>query len=116
MVTPTDEVIRTLTTKGHQSLLVPTGGTWNDTAYPASHPLRTRTTRETEAHVVTAADIDDCEFRMLEPSEIKRGMAFPAEYVMLGNRREQVKMAGNAVVPPAARDLVGAVAESLGVA
>lgn len=54
-------------------------------------------------------------FRMLEPSEIKRGMAFPAEYVMLGNRREQVKMAGNAVVPPAARDLVGAVAESLGV-
>ncbi|PZT94670.1 MAG: DNA methyltransferase, partial [Gordonia sp. (in: high G+C Gram-positive bacteria)] len=61
MVTPTDEVIRTLTTAGHQSLLVPTGGTWNDTAYPASHPMRTRTTRETEAHVVTAADIDDCE-------------------------------------------------------
>lgn len=115
MVTPTDEVIRTLTTKGHQSLLVPSGGTWNDTAYPSSEPLRTRTTRETEAHVVTAADIDECEFRMLEPSEIKRGMAFPADYVMLGNRREQVKMAGNAVVPPAARDLVSAVAESLGV-
>ena len=116
MVTPTSEVMRTVTTAGHQSLLVPSGGTWNDTAYPSSEPLRTRTTRETEAHVVTAADINDCEFRMLEPSEIKRGMAFPAEYVMLGNRREQVKMAGNAVVPPAARDLVGAVAESLGVA
>lgn len=116
MVTPTDEVIRTLTTAGHQSLLVPSGGTWNDTAYPSTEPLRTRTTRETEAHVITAADIDDCEFRMLEPSEIKRGMAFPADYVLLGNRREQVKMSGNAVVPPAARDLVSAVAESLGVA
>ncbi|GAB36278.1 DNA cytosine methyltransferase [Gordonia otitidis] len=115
MVTPTSEVMRTVTTAGHQSLLVPSGGTWNDTAYPSSEPLRTCTTRETEAHVVTAADINDCEFRMLEPSEIKRGMAFPAEYVMLGNRREQVKMAGNAVVPPAARDLVGAVADSLGV-
>lgn len=113
MVTPTSEVLRTLTTAGHQSLLVPTGGTWNDTAYPSTHPMRTRTTRETEAHVVTADDINECEFRMLEPSEIKRGMAFPAEYIMLGNRREQVKMAGNAVVPPAARDLVGAVAESL---
>ena len=115
MSTPTSEVARTFTTAGHQSLLVPTGGTWNDTTYPSSEPMRTRTTRETEAHVVTARDIDECEFRMLEPSEIKRGMAFPADYVMLGNRREQVKMAGNAVVPPAARDLVSAVAESLGV-
>lgn len=116
MVTPTSEVMRTLTTAGHQSLLVPTGGTWNDTAYPTSEPMRTRTTREAEAHVITAADIDECEFRMLEPREIKRGMAFPAEYIIRGNRREQVKQAGNAVVPPAARDLVGGVAESLGVA
>ncbi|MGX7698407.1 DNA cytosine methyltransferase [Gordonia polyisoprenivorans] len=85
-------------------------------AYPSTRPMRTRTTRETEAHVVTADDINECEFRMLEPSEIKRGMAFPAEYIMLGNRREQVKMGGNAVVPPAARDLVGAVVESLGAA
>lgn len=35
--------------------------------------------------------------------------------VVLGNRREQVRMAGNAVTPPAARDLVGVVAESLAV-
>ncbi len=31
------------------------------------------------------------------------------------SRREQVRQAGNAVTPPAARDLVGVVAESLGV-
>jgi DNA (cytosine-5)-methyltransferase 1 len=50
---------------------------------------------------------------MLEPDEVKRGMAFPADYAMLGTRREQVKMAGNAVTPPAARDLISTVAEAL---
>jgi DNA (cytosine-5)-methyltransferase 1 len=35
---------------------------------------------------------------------------------MLGNKREQVKQAGNAVTPPAARDLVAAVAEALSAA
>lgn len=57
--------------------------------------------------------VEDCEFRMLEPHEIKAGMAFPKEYIMLGNKREQVKMAGNAVTPPAARDLVACMAETL---
>ena len=40
-------------------------------------------------------------------------MAFPERYVMLGNRREQVRLAGNAVTPPAARDLIACVAEAL---
>jgi DNA (cytosine-5)-methyltransferase 1 len=60
-------------------------------------------------------DVNDVLFRMLEPSEIKRAMDFPADYRILGNRREQVRMSGNAVTPPAARDLVGVVADSLGV-
>lgn len=29
-------------------LVVPSGGTWNDTATPLQHPIRTRTTRETD--------------------------------------------------------------------
>jgi DNA (cytosine-5)-methyltransferase 1 len=119
MCTPTDEVARTITTAGHQSLLTPAGGTWNDTAYPADQAMRTVTTRETTA-VVSPGDIeaaearvDDVMFRMLEPSECARAMAFPAGYVMLGNRREQVRLAGNAVTPPAARDLVACVAATL---
>ncbi|MGC5249635.1 DNA cytosine methyltransferase [Gordonia sp. DT219] len=88
MSTPVDEPIRTVTTTGHQSLL------------DADRPT---------------LDIDDVRFRMLEPSEIIAAMDFPREYVVLGNRREQVRMAGNAVTPPSARDLVGVVAESLGV-
>ncbi|UJL29957.1 DNA cytosine methyltransferase [Mycolicibacterium vanbaalenii] len=89
MSTPTSEPARTITTTGHQSLLT------------ADRPT---------------IDVDDVLFRMLEPREIAAAMDFPPEYVMLGNRREQVRLAGNAVTPPAARDLVGIVAESLGVA
>lgn len=89
MTTPVDEPIRTVTTKGHQSLL------------SAEQPT---------------IDVNDVLFRMLEPREIAGAMDFPTEYVILGNRREQVRQAGNAVTPPAARDLVGVVAESLGVA
>ena len=63
-----------------------------------------------------AALVDECRFRMLEPDEVKRAMDFPAEYVMTGNRREQVKQAGNSVTPCAARDLVTVAAEALGVA
>ena len=87
MSTPIHEALRTLTTAGHQSLTQWVG------------PL---------------PDIDDCLFRMLEPHEIKVGMAFDRGYVLLGNKREQVKLAGNAVTPPAARDLIACVAESLG--
>ena len=42
-------------------------------------------------------------------------MAFADDYVLLGNKREQVRMAGNAVTPNVARDIVAAVVESLGV-
>lgn len=94
----------------HHALLVPYRS--RSRAVPDSQPMPTLTTVDPAAHVVTAQDIADCEFRMLEPSEIKRGMAFPADYILLGNRREQVKMSGNAVCPNAARDLVAAVAEA----
>ena len=50
---------------------------------------------------------------MLEPREIAAGMAFPTDYVILGNRRAQVRQAGNAVTPPAARDLITAITETL---
>jgi DNA (cytosine-5)-methyltransferase 1 len=57
--------------------------------------------------------VEDCTFRMLEPREITAGMAFPKDYIMLGNKRTQVKLAGNAVTPPCARDLITIGAESL---
>lgn len=84
MSTPVHETLRTLTTMGHQSVT-----TWD------------------------VPNVDDCLFRMLEPHEIARGMAFDDGYTILGNKREQVRQAGNAVTPPAARDLIAAVAQSL---
>lgn len=86
MSTPVSEYIRTVTTSGHQSLLT------------AGRPT---------------IDVNDVYFRMLEPREIVAAMDFPEGYTMLGNRREQVRLAGNAVTPCAARDLVGAVVETL---
>ena len=45
--------------------------------------------------------------------EVAAGMAFPRDYLWSGTRRERVRMAGNAVTQPAARDILDAVADSL---
>jgi DNA (cytosine-5)-methyltransferase 1 len=107
--------LSTVTTHDRRALITPAGSAWGQGAYPTSDPSRTVTTYDVSALVTEGPtiDVDDCWFRMLEPAESKLAMAFPRDYRMLGTRREQQRMAGNAVVPPAARDLVWAVAESL---
>ena len=57
--------------------------------------------------------VEDCGFRMLQPHEIQAAMAFPAEYVVLGTKREQVRQLGNAVTPPVMRTLLDRVIQSL---
>lgn len=138
------EAMRTQTTRNETGLLMPYYGA-STTAKPTSEAMGTITAVDRHALItlrgqnapkraadvmdtvtaggnhhglmdVTADDVMACRFRMLEPSEIKRGMAFPDEYKMLGTKREQVKMAGNAVTPPAARDLISCVADALGMA
>ena len=89
MSTPVHEPLRALTTAGHQSLIEP------------GAPI--------------SLDVDDAGFRMLEPHEIQAGMGFARDYLLLGTKRDKVKQAGNAVTPPAARDIGRAVAEFLGV-
>lgn len=84
MITPIEGPARTITTGGHQSLL-------------AAHSFH----------------VDDCTFRMLEPTEIQAAMAFHDTYRVLGTRRERVKQLGNGVTPPAAEWLLRAVAASL---
>ncbi len=112
--TPTGAVLPTVTTVERHGLVTPSGGTWRERATPTSQPIPTRTTRETDG-IATGfgGSLDDVLFRMLEPTEYKRAMDFPADYRMLGNRREQVRLAGNAVTPPSARDLIGVAVESL---
>lgn len=107
MSTPVSEVMRTITTAAHQSLIQHTA--------PRAPRGRVGEDALREAERV----VDECAFRMLTPLEAARGMAFPetyrwdtAEAKKISNR-DLVKLAGNAVTPPASRDIVGAVAASL---
>jgi DNA (cytosine-5)-methyltransferase 1 len=140
MVTPLDEPTRTMTTKGHQSLLVPYNG--KGQAMPDDRPLGTQTTRDhwslllpnhahqparpitlpTPALTTTATVglvdldvfVDDCGFRMLEPYEVAAAMAFPTGYIPRTlPKKDQVKLAGNAVTPPVMAWIVQRVAAAL---
>jgi DNA (cytosine-5)-methyltransferase 1 len=57
--------------------------------------------------------VEDCYYRILKALEVKLGMAFDKDYVVLGTNREQVKQCGNAVTPPAMEWLTQQVIESL---
>lgn len=135
------EPLRTQTTRNETGLLMPYYGA-TKSAKPTSEPMGTLTTTDRYALVTMrqhmgarpvtepiptisaggnhhalmstdVLDVDDCGFRMLEPKEVTWGMAFPHHYQMLGTKREQVKLAGNAVTPPAGRDLIGTVVEAI---
>lgn len=76
-------------------------------------------------HTITATDraglvgaleklvLEDLTFRMLAPHEVGKAMAFPGEYIVLGNNKEQVKQYGNAVTPPVMKMLLQRCVDSL---
>ncbi len=138
---PVDDPMRTVTTRENHGLLVPYYSA-SETAKPTTQPIGTLTTVDRYALVtlrgtntpkpvsdpldtVTASgnhhglmsvseeDVMACRFRMLEPHEIANGMSFPRDYRWLGTKRERVRLAGNAVTPPAARDLIQVGVESI---
>jgi len=112
MVTPTSEPVRTITTTGHQSLLVPYYG--HGHAAPDDQPLATVPTRDRFALVDPDTVVDDCGFRMLQPHELAAAMAFPAGYIPAGlTKKARVRLAGNAVTPPVMTWLTGRVARAL---
>jgi DNA (cytosine-5)-methyltransferase 1 len=84
-------------------------------ASPVDGPLPTVTTLDRHALIGPdeALRIEDCYFRMLQPVEIGAGMAFPRNYRVMGNKRDQVKQYGNAVTPPAMAWLTSCVVASL---
>jgi DNA (cytosine-5)-methyltransferase 1 len=58
--------------------------------------------------------VDDCGFRMLEPYEVALAMAFPAHYIPRTlPKKDQVKLAGNAVTPPVEAWIIGRVLQAL---
>lgn len=115
----TKDALSTVTASGNHHGLVMQNDNFGGAQLPtpAEDPVRSIIPSGRQTLITGGVpSIEDCSFRMLSPQEISRAMAFPAEYQMLGTKRDQVRLAGNAVTPPAARDLVAACAESLGVA
>jgi DNA (cytosine-5)-methyltransferase 1 len=117
MCTPMDEPIRALTTAGHQSLI-----RWDHMLYqydtgelrPLGEPMPTQTTVDGDAVLGIDIEVDDCTLRMLAVHEIQTGMAFDPAFTLLGKaKRDKVRMLGNAVTPPAARDLAACLFEAV---
>jgi len=120
--TSVDSVMPTVMTQTCPSLVTPFVMDYytNPGYVDVSNPLPTIVSQDHHALIETSdtafdpADlINSCEFRMLEPDELKRGMSFPNSYVITGNKRDQVRQIGNAVCPNVAEWIVGRCAESL---
>lgn len=110
--TSTDEPAHTMTTKGHQSLLVPYNG--KGQAKPTDEPLGTQPATDRWSLIDPDTIVDDCGFRMLEPYEIAAAMAFPTGYIPRDlTKKDQVKLAGNAVTPPVMTWITGRIAQAL---
>lgn len=76
--------------------------------------MGTLSTRDRHALVVgKSPQVEDLYFRMLKAHEVKAGMAFDRDYVVLGNTRDQVKQLGNAVTPPVMEMLIERCVQSL---
>jgi DNA (cytosine-5)-methyltransferase 1 len=122
MCTPVIEPLRTFLAEGGKQSLIQLPGdghllySYDSGALrPLVEPLATQTTVEGEALVgQLAVDVDDCTLRMLAVHEIQAGMAFPDGFRWLESaKRDRVRMLGNAVTPPAARDLAAALVEAI---
>jgi DNA (cytosine-5)-methyltransferase 1 len=107
-----DEPLSTIVAGGnHHGLVVPpflASYYGTDNTHPVGEPMATVTTVDRHALIepTESLKVDDCGFRMIQPHEIQVAMAFPGNYVVLGNKREQVKQLGNAVTPPVMKILV----------
>jgi DNA (cytosine-5)-methyltransferase 1 len=110
----TDPLSTVVAGGNHQSIVLPPA--WLLSYYntgsltPVEGASPTITTVERHALITASASADEisyeeCGFRMLHPREIQAAMAFPADYIVTGNRREQVRQLGNACVPPTIEDL-----------
>lgn len=108
LVTPPDGVPQRM----WEALLMPYYGT--GVARPVDQPMGAVSTRDRYALVeAIPCDVDDVRFRMLEPGEIGRAMAFTHGYTVLGSKREKVRQYGNAVTPPVAEILMCALVEAV---
>lgn len=116
MSQPVTSPFGTVTSVDHHALLqVPFTVDYHGTghAHSVDEPLPTQDSRDRHGLVEPAIEVEDCGFRMLEPHEIGRAMAFPGEYLVTGNKRERVRQYGQAVTPPVMRMILERCVEAL---
>jgi len=85
------------------------GGQWSDPRMP----MPTVTSREGLAIVTVAIDgaeyvLTDIGMRMLMPRELARAQGFPDDYILTGNKGQQIERIGNSVVPQLSRAIATA--------
>lgn len=116
---PVDDPLSVITAAGdHHSLIVPKpfmvsfyGQLTDNEIDEAMGAIPTKSKHA----VISPQDlrVENCTFRMLDVPEIKAGMGFAPDYVLLGTKREQTKQCGQAVTPPVAEQLYARVSEIL---
>ena len=104
---PANKPIPTITTGGAMRVITPLildmsrpGGHDSGHIRPASRPIQTLTTCDNVQGVFPVLEdgrVIDIRIRMLKPSELAAAHSFPKDYVLTGNRGEQVKQIGNSV-------------------
>jgi DNA (cytosine-5)-methyltransferase 1 len=94
-----------------EHLLVPYYG--NGQARPVSDPVGALPTRDRYALAKKSFTLEEVLFRMLQPHEIHRAMAFRPKYKVMGSKRHQVRQLGNAVTPAVAEVLYCALVECI---
>ncbi|TPE43956.1 DNA cytosine methyltransferase [Pontibacter mangrovi] len=74
----------------------------------ATDALPTMVCKDMHALVEThgQVNVEDCYFRMLQPTETAKAQGFPDHYVILGNKEQRQKQIGNANPPPTMELLV----------
>jgi len=101
--------------RGEMALVEPFLAKYNGTggAVPITDPVPTLTAKDRLGLVTAETDgtVLDVHFRMLQPHELARAMAFDDGYVFHGNREQRVRQIGNAVCVNLARALCRALLE-----
>lgn len=79
-----------------------------------TEPVSTVTTNDRAALTQpNGVKIEDCYYRMLRDHEVQAAMAFPEDYIILGNAKQKINQLGNAVTPPVMEWLVSQAVKTL---
>jgi DNA (cytosine-5)-methyltransferase 1 len=78
-----------------------------------SEAIHTVTTIDRASLNIPAPKPEDCYYRCLKAHEVQKAMAFPDDYIVLGDSKKKVKQLGNAVTPPVMEWLVSQGVKSL---